>query len=169
MRRRNFYAGPADATRESVGNIWYWEIVRRRYSVGSHMRMNKVGFVLALAVVAACKDKDKSDKAAPAEAPQAGSAAGSAAASPTAVKLSAGEATFGCIGWAPATKTAACVTGVTQANEPSVYQVSYVGASEPPSKLAVGPDAPSDVLDDEYGTEASAVLVDLATCNVKRS
>lgn len=127
------------------------------------MRTNKVGFALAFVVLAACKDK--ADKAAPEQAPQAGSAAGSAvgsaAASQTAVKLSGGEAKFGCIGWAPATKTAACVTGVTQANEPSVYHVSYIGSSEPPTKLALGPDESTDVLDDASVTSANATLAEL--------
>jgi hypothetical protein len=93
--------------------------------------------VLALAFTA-CKSKSK-----PEDKPEVASGTAvvtpppavdaAAAAAPPAEAV---DAKFGCLGWSPASKVAACVTGETAMGEDPKFQVVFLGGSEPVAKLA---------------------------------
>jgi hypothetical protein len=124
--------------------------------------MNRIGLVVAhaaaLVALGACKVKgtDKGESGAAATGSGSGSAVttgSGSAATPTestdagaaepsdadarspGAKLLGVAAKFRCIGWSATQKVAACVTGQTMSNEPSVYELHYLGSQEPPTKL----------------------------------
>jgi hypothetical protein len=112
-----------------------------------------------LVLVAACKKEEKAppsevkpEATKPTEAP-APTEAKPAVVAPAAsgVKLAAGEAPLGCVGWSEKTKTAACVVGQVGSQGDEV-QLSFLGAA-PAQKLA-------GTLDAAMVTAANTALAD---------
>lgn len=123
--------------------------------------------LFALAMLPACKSK-KAD-APPTPPPTPGSASGSAAPEPApppapppakVATIAAGVANFGCVGWSTTNKLAACITGESALGEAPKFQLTYLGGSEPPTKIPIKPGEGEDMFDDL--TAANAALAKLA-------
>ena len=115
--------------------------------------MKRAMLFLSLAIaLAACKSKSKS-----------GDQPGSASAAPAppdarvaiTVKVPTGAATFGCIGWNAASKSAACITGESAAGEEPHYRIDYINSSEPATELSIKDGTFGDA------TAANATLAEL--------
>jgi hypothetical protein len=100
--------------------------------------MSRIAPILfALAAVTACKSKQKpEDKPAPTGSGTAVVApAIDAPAAPAAKVKVPNPPVFGCLGWSPTEKAAACVTGTSGMGVEENYEVVFEGSSEPASKL----------------------------------